>query len=102
MFGVNFADMEEWNATWRGLMREFVEDAIGESKSVGWVRLDHNTGGPYNSNHLYLFENWDDIDDIIFARVLATLEEEQPEVMERLLAMIDIHDDVIWVPSTPD
>lgn len=102
MFGLNFTDMDEWNSTWSSVMADFVEEAADEGVRIGWVRLDHNTGGPHNSKHLYLFENWDDIDDFIFGRVLATLEEEQPDLWARVLEMMDFHDDIVWINSTPD
>ena len=83
-------------------MAGFIKEAAEEDVRVGWVRLDHNTGGPHNSKHLFLFENWDDIDDFIFGRVLAKLEEEKPDVWARLLEIMDFHDDVVWVRSTPE
>lgn len=99
-FSLNFADMDEWNTMWSEAMAGFIEEAAEEDVRVGFVRLDHNTGGPHNSKHLFLFEDWDDIDDFIFGRVLAKLAEEDPDVWERLLEIMDSHDDVVWVPST--
>ena len=101
-FSVNFADLEEWNSMWSGLMAGFIEQAAEDGIRVGWVRLDHNTGGPHNSKHLFLFEDWDSIDDFIFGRVLGTLSTEQPETWRRLNELFDMHDDAIWVPTAAE
>lgn len=101
-FTVGFADVEEWNSTWSDLMADFIEEAADEDLSVGWVRLDHNTGGPHNSKHLLLFESWDDIDNFVFDRVIGMLMEEQPELWTRLNELFDTHDDVVWAVPQPD
>ena len=102
MFRVNFADIEEWDQEWSDLSATILQDAMSEGLLGGWVRLDHNTGGPYNSKHLYLFDDWDRIDDVIFERLLGSLMEEQPERWARINELFHAHDDVIWEPTNPN
>lgn len=96
MFRVSFADIDEWNQIWTDLSESILQDAMDDGLLGGWVRLDHNTGGPYNSKHLFLFDDWDRIDDVIFERLIGTLAEEQPELWSRLNGLFQEHDDVIW------
>lgn len=101
LFSVNFADMQEWQALWNDAAGPILEQAMADGLLGGWVRLDHDTGGPYNSKFLFLFEDWDNIDDVIFDRMIGTLVEEQPEQWARLTALFDRHNDVIWEPTAP-
>ena len=90
--------VDEWNALWNDLLPEFIEAAANDGIPVGWVRLDHNTGGPHNSKHILLFDNWNAIEAFIFERVIGTLREERPAVWQRVNALLRDHDDVVWVP----
>jgi hypothetical protein len=99
LFSVNFADMQEWQALWNDAAGPLLAQAMADGVLGGWVRLDHDTGGPYNSKLLFLFDDWDNIDDVIFDRMIGTLVEEQPEQWARLNALFDRHDDVIWEPA---
>ena len=65
----------------------------------GWVRLTHNTGGAHNSKFLYLFEEWDSIDDMV-EMVWFGMIEDDPEAFTRFVKLVDAHDDIIWVPTT--
>jgi hypothetical protein len=66
-FRVSFADMGEWNRLWSEVVAPILEQAMNEGLLGGWVRLEHNTGGPHNSKVLYMFDSWDDIDDLFGA-----------------------------------
>ncbi|UCC83802.1 MAG: hypothetical protein JSW46_02390, partial [Gemmatimonadota bacterium] len=65
----------------------------------GWVRLGHHTGGPHNFKVLYMFDSWDDMDDL-FQRALETMAEQHPDEWARMSEMFQAHDDAIWVPTT--
>lgn len=99
-FNVDFSGRDEWNDQWSGFMPDFIAAAAEDGQRVGWVRLDHDTGGPHNSKILLLFDDWDVIDDFLFDRVLGTLAEQRPELWRRLNELISTHDDIIWVPTT--
>ena len=101
-FNVEFPGLDEWNELWSDLMPGFIAAAGEDGQRVGWVRLDHDTGGPHNSKQLLLFEDWDVIDDFLFDRVIGTLSAERPEVWRRLNELFRSHDDIIWVPTTRD
>lgn len=100
MFRVSFADMEVWNDLWSDVSGEILAEAMDDGLLGGWVRLDHNTGGPYNSKHLFLFDDWDSIDDVIFERMIGGLMEAQPDVWTRLNRLFHDHTDVIWERTT--
>lgn len=97
-FRINFADMAEWNRMWTDMVFPFLNQAVEDGRLAGWVKLNHNTGGPHNSKVLYWFDSWDDIDDL-FQGLFSTMEEEHAEAWERLAALFQAHDDVIWVST---
>jgi hypothetical protein len=78
-FRVSFADMGEWNRLWSEVVAPILEQAMNEGLLGGWVRLEHNTGGPHNSKVLYMFDSWDDIDDL-FGKLLGTMAEARRDV----------------------
>lgn len=92
----NFADAAEWNRTWSETIAPILDGAMAEGLLGGWVKLNHNTGGPHNSKVLYFFEEFDDIDDL-FAKVYGDMPE---DVTRELQRMTQAHDDVIWQPTT--
>lgn len=98
-FQVAFSEMDAWNAAWDEFMVPMMDQAIADGILGGWVIENHNTGGPDNWKVLYLFEEWDDIDDF-FGQVL-------PQAMSnpRMLALMDSamqsHDDIIWDNVAP-
>jgi hypothetical protein len=100
-FRVSFADMSEWNRMWSDVVAPILEQAMSEGLLGGWVRLEHNTGGPHNSKVLYMFDSWDAIDDL-FGKLLGTLAEEHPDDWAKINELFRAHDDVIWVPTTRD
>ena len=66
----------------------------------GWVQLTHNTGGAHNYKVLYLFEDWDHMDDF-FAFTQSTMLEKHGEEFTKFGSLIQAHDDVIWAPAPP-
>ncbi len=97
-FRLNVADLPEWDRIWTEVQVPIVNEAMSESILGGWVKLNHNTGGPYNSKVLYLFEDWDHIDDFL-TKLLGTLAEEHPADFLKINSMFREHDDIIWVPT---
>ncbi len=94
-FKVNFADMDEWDRLWQDKAFPIIQRAIDAGQIGGVVKLNHNTGGPHNSKILYMFEDWDQIDDFLDA-LLSDLGEDAE--LNKLFRMIEVHDDVIWAP----
>jgi hypothetical protein len=73
-----------------------VAEEMQEGLVGGWVRLTHHTGGDRNFKVLYMFEDWDDIDDF-FRMIQGRMAEEHPAAAQRLSEMMTGHDDGIWV-----
>jgi hypothetical protein len=86
---------KSWNETAAPILNGAMEDGI----LGGWVREGHNTGGRYNWKVLYLFEEWDHIDDL-FERLVSQLMADA-ELWQKLGRMIAAHDDIIWT-SVPE
>ena len=97
-FRVGFGDEDAWNSVWEGPARALVEESAAAGGVDGWVKLDHNTGGPLNSKLLFFFEDWDEIDDF-WAFFLAELPARYPDQAGQAFSVIREHDDVIWVPT---
>ena len=97
-YQVNFPDLEEWNRLWTDVAIPILDEAMDDGLLGGWVLLGHNTGGPHNSKMMYLFENWDGIDDV-FESLQETLAEEHAEDWETMNRLRGPHDDIIWVPT---
>jgi len=93
-YQLNFTDMDEWNAVWDEVLAPVMEQAMTDGLLGGWVTEGHNTGGRFNWKVLYMFEEWDDMDDF-FMRVTGAITAD-PQVWQRIAGMIDAHDDVIW------
>ena len=99
-FRVNFQDMAEWNESWDSLMRPALDAAVDEGLLLGWVKLDHNTGGPHNAKVLYFVDDWDRIDDF-FQSAFASMGADE-DAMMRFAGLMQAHDDDIWVPISTD
>ena len=98
-FQISFAEMAQWNSIWTDVVVPILNQAMEDGLLGGWVIKGHNTGGRYNWKVLYLFEEWDDMDDL-FERVLSQLTADA-ELWQRIGNMLRAHDDVIWA-SVPD
>ena len=94
-FNVNFNDQGAWNEIWDGPSMAVMQEAMAQGILNGVVQLSHNTGGAHNVKVLYLFEEWDDIDDF-WAHFFATMGDQHAEAFNGALAMVQAHDDVIW------
>jgi hypothetical protein len=100
-FLVQFPDMQEWNDLWTNVVTPILEEARQEGTLVGWVKLDHNTGGPHNVKILYFVDGWDQLDDM-FTKLGGTLQEEHADAFARFNELTVAHDDNIWVPTSMD
>ncbi len=98
-FQISFADIEEWNRAWNETAAPILNGAMEDGILGGWVREGHNTGGRYNWKVLYLFEEWDHIDDL-FERLVSQLMADA-ELWQKLGRMVAAHDDIIWT-SVPE
>ena len=99
-YQVSFADMEEWTRIWTEVTGPILDQGMADGLLGGWVLLGHNTGGPHNFKVLYLFDEWDDIDDL-FAALQETMAEDHPADWAMTQEMRVAHADAIWEP-TPD
>lgn len=100
-FRINFADMAEWNRMWDELAVPRLEQAMKDGILSGWVTFGHNTGGPHNWKVLYMFDSWDDIDDM-FQTVLGSMAEQHPAEWARANELYQAHADAIWTPTRRD
>ncbi len=94
----NFADEAEWYRVWDDAAAPLLDRAMEDGILGGWVTLGHNTGGRHNFKVLFLFEDWDHIDDIT-EQVLGTMAKESPADYEKSMSTIQGHDDAIYAPS---
>ena len=98
-FQVGFDDLEAWNEIWSETIAPLLNQAMADGTLGGWVIETHNTGGRHNWKIIYLFEEWDTMDDF-FNGVLGQLTSDA-ELWERIGRMMDSHDDVLWA-AVPD
>ncbi|MDH3292014.1 MAG: hypothetical protein OEO20_15430 [Gemmatimonadota bacterium] len=98
-FQISFAYLEEWIERWRETVAPVLKQSMEDGILDGWVVQSHNTGGRYNWKVLYLFEEWDDMDDH-FGRFMSELTADA-DGWERFSSMIQAHDDVIWTVVLP-
>jgi hypothetical protein len=77
-------------------MKPVLADAVQEGILVGWVKLDHNTGGPHNAKILYFVDDWDRLDDLF--RNAGDSREGNADAWNRLSELTQAHDDNIWAP----
>jgi hypothetical protein len=92
-FQLSFADMGAWDSMWSETVMPVLDQSIADGILAGYVVEGHNTGGRYNWKILYLFEEWDHMDDM-FARAMGAMSD--PEVWNTMGSMIAAHDDVLW------
>jgi hypothetical protein len=93
-FQVGFDELPAWNQTWNATVTPMLNQAMADGTLGGWVIEEHNTGGRYNWKVIYLFEEWDTIDDF-FETVLGQLMANE-EVWSRVGRMMDAHEDLLW------
>lgn len=96
-FQINFGDLPEWNRIYEQTIAPILADAMRKSLLGGWVTYNHDTGGEYNWKIIYLFRNWDSIDDF-FGEFLGRLQKEHPEPWTRIGRLAQAHKDYIWAP----
>lgn len=102
-FRVGFADGQEWNRIWRELVLPILGEAMDAGILNGVVLLSHNTGPAHNHKVLYLFEEWDHMDDM-WNSFFQKMGERHPEELQRIFSLVRAHDDVIWsaAPTAED
>jgi len=94
---VNFQDMGEWNDILGEALAPVLAEAMEEGILVGWVKLNHNTGGPHNAKILYFVDDWDQLDDL-FSKVGESRDGNEA-AWKRFAEISRAHDDNIWVPT---
>lgn len=99
-FQVNFGDVEAWDAFWQENVLPVMEEAMDAGTLAGVVLLDHNTGLPHNKKVLYLFEEWDHMDDM-WNMFFERMEADHGEEFAGLLSVVQAHDDIIWTAPPP-
>lgn len=63
--------------------------------STGWVVLGHNPGGSYNHGVVWLFDEWDKLDD--FASYTSKYVTKDEAKFTEVFSIIRDHTDIIWV-----
>lgn len=94
LYQIDFDDVEAWQEHRESTVIPILEQAIADGILAGWVVETHNTGDRFNRSEVYLFKEWDHIDDF-WGRVLSELMADE-EVWHRVGGMIRAHDDAIW------
>ena len=95
-FQIGSTDLDEWNEAFENTTRPVLDELMAEGMLGGYVVFNHNTGGPRNWKLLYLFEEWDKMDDLfqqMFSRITAR-NPAAPQVGH----LIRSHADDLWVP----
>ena len=95
-FQIGFADLEEWNANFTNQLRPILDELVGEGLLGGYVVFNHNTGGPLNWKLLYLFEEWDKMDD--FFQQLGSRMSQRVPAAAQAAQLVQAHTDDLWVP----
>ncbi|MGD2068813.1 MAG: hypothetical protein PVI57_09105 [Gemmatimonadota bacterium] len=99
-FQVNFGDVEAWDGFWQENVLPVLQDAMDAGVLAGVVTLNHNTGLPHNKKVLYMFEEWDDMDDM-WNMFFERMETEHGEAFAESLSLVQAHDDIIWAAPPP-
>ena len=63
-FQVNFQDLESFAGMWEQDVFPALDQAMADGLLRGYVTQGHHTGGPFNWKIGFLFDEWDDIDDV--------------------------------------
>ena len=95
----NFADGAEWQRIWMEVAAPIIDQAMTDGLLTGWVVYTHNTGGSHNFKVLYMFDDWDKIDDF-FQSIQGQMAENHSQDFETMSDLILAHDDRIWMPTT--
>lgn len=101
LYQIDFDDVEAWQEHRESAVIPILEQAMADGILAGWVVETHNTGDRFNRSEVYLFHEWDHIDDF-WDRLVGELMADE-EVWDRVGGMIRAHDDAIWerVPAEP-
>ena len=99
LYQVNFGDMQQWNQTMQDKEVPMWDKAMDNDIIKGYVVLGHNTGDRYNHGRVYLFTEWDKMDD--FNGMMMENIVSDPQLWTKIGSMMQAHTDVIWerVPS---
>ena len=94
-FQVNFADMERWNQIWAETLLPVADQAIADGLIQGYVVEGHNTGGRFNWKIVWLYDEWDNLDELE-AAIFEAAPLDHP-----LWKMFSAHRDEIWQALPP-
>lgn len=89
-FQVPFGDVPEWTRLWQEHFVPVAEKAIEDGMVRGFVIQSHNTGGEYNWKFSWLFDEWDNFDEVEQAFFSALPLEHE------VFGMFRAHRDEIW------
>jgi hypothetical protein len=99
-FNIGFADLGAWNTAFAERTRPVLDELMEEGLLGGYVVFNHNTGESHNWKMLYLFEDWDRMDDC-FQQLSARMNERYPDAAQTQ-QLIRSHADDLWVPVPAD
>lgn len=94
LYQVNFSNMESWNSIMQEREIPVWDKAMENDLINGYVVLGHNTGDRYNHGRVYLFSEWDTMDDFhgyIMEDILS-----DAKLWNKVGSMIEAHTDAIW------
>lgn len=94
-FQVNFADMDVWNGMWEEKVFPVVERLMADGLLNGYVVQGHNTGGRFNWKVGWLYDEWDNFDEIEGA-IFEAVPLDDP-----LWRLFSAHQDELWQALPP-
>lgn len=100
LYQVDFKDIEAWNKDLNDKDISVWNSAIEKGLLSGWAIMGHNTGGRFNHGQVFLFKEWDQMDDFMNYSSEAMMSDE--ERWNKIGTMMKGHTDAIWerVPET--
>ncbi|NNF29594.1 MAG: hypothetical protein HKO53_14865 [Gemmatimonadetes bacterium] len=89
-FQIPFGDLEEWGALWEEHFVPVAEQMLAEGRVRGFVIQEHNTGSKYNRKFSWLFDEWDNFDEVEAAFFSAV------PLDHEVFGMFYAHRDELW------
>ena len=84
-----------WNQIWAETLLPVADQAIADGMLQGYVVEGHNTGGRYNWKIVWLYDEWDNLDELE-AAIFAAAPLDHP-----MWEMFSAHRDEIWQALPP-
>lgn len=94
LYQVDFTDIEEWTDDMKDKDISVWNSAMEKGLLAGWAVMGHNTGDRFNHGQVFLFQEWDQMDDFMNYSFEAIMSDE--ERWTKIGSMMKGHTDAIW------